>query len=205
MNDQSQIGITIAGVAVVSALAAVVFNRLNTEPRFSRSSSEYLDGYDEKYRDSDPLRSSSGVNPLDAVDVPWSDFNRQKRQEIQSDDEFHDAMGSNSSSQRSSKLLGSPERPSQISSLGASTGSSSGFSQDLSQDLSERPSQNDSLFESFDEQPSSTTPEGPPPPLPETPPGQQGQAPGQQPGMSGGARLTRCKHCHSRIKYTRRR
>jgi len=29
MNDTSQMGITIAGVAVVSAIAAVIFNKLN--------------------------------------------------------------------------------------------------------------------------------------------------------------------------------
>jgi hypothetical protein len=33
MNDTSQMGITIAGVAVVSAIAAVVFNKLNPETR----------------------------------------------------------------------------------------------------------------------------------------------------------------------------
>jgi hypothetical protein len=196
MNDPSQIGITIAGVAVVSALAAVVFNRLNTEPRFSRSSSISND-YNE-YNDGTP-------HPLDAVDVPWSDHNRAKREapvesEKTSDSNYFDAMGSNSSSQRS------PERQSEISSLGmsqgSSVGSSVGSSFGSSQSSSERPSQNEPAFdESFDQQPSSTTPEGPPPPLPETPPGQQ---PGQQ-GMSGGARVTRCKHCHSRIKYTRRR
>ena len=47
-----------------------------------------------------------------------------------------------------------------------------------------------------------------PAPLPIVPPTQPLAQPSQQPpsqGMMGGMRQTRCKHCHSRIKYTRRR
>ena len=188
MNEQSQIGITIAGVAVVSAIAAVAFNKLNVEPRLSRSN-QYEEKADDNYE------GDEGVDPPDR---PWSLKNAGNWDRLPSKfDESSYIPAAPSAPPRPSFDSTPPYTP-----VAPSAPPRPSFGNDFEELEPERPEPSAPPRPSFpndfqspsessvrDESQSSQS-------VPPVPPGQG--------AMMGGARHTRCKHCHSRLKYTRK-
>ena len=238
MNDTSQMGITIAGVAVVSAIAAVVFNKLNPETRKesyarqfaeeaprSRSRQFGEEKGEDNYYDSDEgvepriknrlqpgvSRTSFGSDFDDLQEQSLPDYveaepnaSRQSfEDDFQSPSESLSGFSQGSSSGFASGLArsstgsssGFAPRSSSGSSSGLATGSSSGLATGSSSGLATGSSSGLATGLA----PGSST--GLAPGL--APGSSTGLAPG--PSMIGGTRHTRCKHCHSRLKYTRRK
>jgi hypothetical protein len=222
MNDTSQMGITIAGVAVVSAIAAVAFNKLNEEPRLSRGSSrqyteETYPGYE----------SDEGVEPPSKL-REWARENESRRPKR--DDDFGEYREAPSTSSFASSSV--PVRESSFASSsvprdssfdsGASTGvpRDSSFGSSASSQLKDyeeyddRPSDDfQSITDDLDERRSSSMVQRPSlgqsslgPSSSQSSLGPSASQPVQSSqGMLGGRGHTRCKHCHSRLRYTRRK
>ena len=165
MNNQTQIGITIAGVAVVSAVAAVVLNKLLPDKPQVRDS--YARSYPEEKAEDTYPGYDSDEDP-NHRDQSWSRAEHPKTYEP--------------IKPRTLVEPSAPPRPS--------------FNDNWAYEASMAPKSDSVDWDSA------------PAPLPIVPPTQPLAQPSQQPpsqGMMGGMRQTRCKHCHSRIKYTRRR
>ena len=234
MNDTSQMGITIAGVAVVSAIAAVVFNKLNPETRKesyarqfaeeaprSRSRQFGEEKGEDNYYDSDEgvepriknrlqpgvSRTSFGSDFDDVQEQSIPDYveaepnaSRQSfEDDFQSPSESLSGFSQGSSTGSSSGFASGLARSSTGSSSGFAPRSSSGSSSGLSTGLAPGSSSGLATGSSPGLAPGSST--GSSSGL--APGSSTGLAPG--PSMIGGTRHTRCKHCHSRLKYTRRK
>ena len=238
MNDTSQMGITIAGVAVVSAIAAVVFNKLNPETRKesyarqfaeeaprSRSRQFGEEKGEDNYYDSDEgvePRIKNRLQPGVSRTSFGSDFDDLQEQSIP---DYVEAEP-NASRQSFEDDFQSPSESLSGFSQGSSTGSSSGFASGLARSSSGfaprsssgsssgfAPGSSSGLATGLATGSSSGSSSGLPTGL--APGSSTGLAPGLAPGSStglapgpsmiGGTRHTRCKHCHSRLKYTRRK
>jgi hypothetical protein len=242
MNDTSQMGITIAGVAVVSAIAAVVFNKLNPETRKesyarqfaeeaprSRSRQFGEEKGEDNYYDSDEgvePRIKNRLQPGVSRTSFGSDFDDVQEQSIPDyveaepnasrqsfEDDFQSPSESLSGfSQGSSSGLAPGLAPGSSSGFASglarsSSGSSSGFAPRSSSGLSSglstglAPGSSTGLAPGLAPGSSSGLSTG------LAPGSSTGSSTGLAPGpsMIGGTRHTRCKHCHSRLKYTRRK
>jgi hypothetical protein len=177
MNDTSQMGITIAGVAVVSAIAAVVFNKLNPEPRLSRYSP---DNYYESEEDL-PRRQSFDALPPRTPFAP----SRQSFDTLPP---------------RTQVAPSAPSRPSFEDDF--QTSPNDDFDEP-SRSFEEQPSFEEEFdIDSVDSSPSAPSVQS----APSAPSASSVQSAQSSPGaMVGGMRHTRCKHCHSRLRYTRRK
>ena len=140
MNDTSQMGITIAGVAVVSAIAAVVFNKLNPETRKesyarqfaeeaprSRSRQFGEEKGEDNYYDSDEGVEPRIKNRLQPGASFGSDFDDVQEQSLP---DYVEAEP-NASRQSFEDDFQSPSESLSGFSQGSSTGSSSGFASGL--------------------------------------------------------------------------
>ena len=207
MNDTSQMGITIAGVAVVSAIAAVAFNKLNEEPRLSRGSSrqyteETYPGYE----------SDEGVEPPSKL-REWARENESRRPKRDDDfGEYREAPNALSSVpvRESSFASSVPSFASSGVPRDSSFGSSASSQLKDYEEYDDRPSDDfQSITDDLDERRSSSMVQRPS--LGQSSLGQSSLGPSaSQPvqssqGMLGGRGHTRCKHCHSRLRYTRRK
>ena len=107
MNEPSQMGITIAGIAVVSAIAAVVFNKLNEEPRLSSGSSYARRFAEEKADDTYPgYESDEYVDPARRERARENESRRPKR-----DDDFGEPRAAPSAPLRESSFDSSSVPP----------------------------------------------------------------------------------------------
>ena len=220
MNEPSQMGITIAGIAVVSAIAAVVFNKLNEEPRLSSGSSYARRFAEEKADDTYPgYESDEYVDPARRERARENESRRPKR-----DDDFGEPRAAPSAPLRESSFDSSSVPPrdfsfdSSDSSFAPASAPASASSSAPPRDSSFAPPRDSSFapssassnqlndYEEFD-RPSddfqSATDEPRSSSMVQRP--SLGQPVQSSQGMLGGRGHTRCKHCHSRLRYTRRK
>ena len=198
MNNQTQIGITIAGVAVVSAVAAVVFNKIlpdkpQVRDSYQRSypeekAEDNYTGYDSEeggWKQSNFVERPKMPYSSAPISNEWDKpFPRQNDRFETSAPRQNDRFESSALRQNGRVEPSAPPRPS----------FDDGWANSESKDHLDNFADPDPSFSQA------------PKPLPITQPEanmQEPKAPGQ--GMMGGMRQTRCKHCHSTLRYTRRR
>jgi len=198
MNDTSQMGITIAGVAVVSAIAAVIFNKLNPEPRLSRYSQ---DNYYESEEDL-PRRQSFDALP------PRTPFAPSAPSRPSFDTLPRTPFAPSAPSRQSFDTLPprtpvAPSAPSRPSFEDDFQTSPNDEFDEPSRSFEEQPSFEEEFdIDSVDSSPSAPSVQS----APSVPSASSVQSAQSSPGaMVGGMRHTRCKHCHSRLRYTRRK